>query len=86
MSWLIGWNKEFRCASNCFFMPESTQQAIWAFPKKQPLLEWLGNEVHVSTLNVYNFARLLCTSLLLRIAGLLLHMLTSYVNLFQEAI
>ncbi|RDX71798.1 hypothetical protein CR513_48798, partial [Mucuna pruriens] len=63
ISWLIGWNKEFGCASNCFFMPESTQQAIWVFPKKQTLLEWLCNEVDINTLNVYKFAKLLCNSI-----------------------
>ncbi|XP_061338867.1 uncharacterized protein LOC133285633 [Gastrolobium bilobum] len=63
ISWLIGWNKEFRCASNCFFMPESTQQAIWVFPKKHSLLDWLGYEANVSPLNVYNFAKLLCNSI-----------------------
>ncbi|XP_027336201.1 uncharacterized protein LOC113850066 [Abrus precatorius] len=61
-SWMIDWNKEFSCAVNQYFMPEITQQAILHFPQKQTLLEWLQNEVHFTTLNVYSFAEILCIS------------------------
>ncbi|KAF7834061.1 ATP/DNA-binding protein [Senna tora] len=61
--WLIDWNKEFRCAGNRYFMPESTQKAIQIFPKNQTLLEWLKKEVNVSTLSVYSYAKLISISI-----------------------
>ncbi|KAK2406054.1 ATP/DNA binding protein [Trifolium repens] len=60
--WLINWNKEFACASNRFFMPESTQNAILRFAQKQTLMEWLSNEVYVTNLSVYDYANILCSS------------------------
>ena len=63
-SWLINWNNVFACATNrFFFMPESTQQAISQSPNKHNLLGWLAKEVNVRTLDVYNFANVLCSSI-----------------------
>ncbi|KAL5062996.1 hypothetical protein RYX36_024733 [Vicia faba] len=61
-SWLINWNKEFTCAANRFFIPESTQKAILCFSQKQTLMEWLVNQVYVTDLSVYAFAKVLCSS------------------------
>ncbi|XP_020203404.1 uncharacterized protein LOC109788952 [Cajanus cajan] len=62
-SWLIDWNGEFECKTSRFFMPEVTQQAILCSPRRQTLLEWLENQVHVTTLKVYTFAKVLCSSI-----------------------
>ncbi|TKY68745.1 hypothetical protein E2542_SST05005 [Spatholobus suberectus] len=62
-SWLISWNKEFACAANHFFMPEITQQAMLRFPHRHTLLEWLANQVHVTTLNVRTFAEVIRSSI-----------------------
>ncbi|XP_027337858.1 uncharacterized protein LOC113851547 [Abrus precatorius] len=62
-SWMIDWNWEFSGASNLFFLPELTQKAVLHFPHRQTLLEWLENEVNVTTLNVHSFANLLCSSI-----------------------
>ncbi|RDX63859.1 hypothetical protein CR513_57659, partial [Mucuna pruriens] len=62
-SWLIDWNSEFACKTSRFFMPEVTQQAIYDSPRRQTLLEWLADEVNVTTLKVYTFAGLLCSSI-----------------------
>ncbi|GAU37289.1 hypothetical protein TSUD_354450 [Trifolium subterraneum] len=62
-SWLINWNNVFACATNQFFMPESTQQAITKSPNKYNLLAWLGNDVNIRTLDLYSFAHVLCSSI-----------------------
>ncbi|CAJ2664742.1 unnamed protein product [Trifolium pratense] len=62
-SWLINWNNVFACATNQFFMPESTQQAITQSPYKYNLLEWLANHVKIRTLDLYSFAHVLCSSI-----------------------
>ncbi|TKY68750.1 hypothetical protein E2542_SST05010 [Spatholobus suberectus] len=63
-SWLISWNKEFACAANHFFMPEITQQVMLRFADRHTLLDWLANQVNVTTtLNVYTFAEVLCRSI-----------------------
>jgi len=66
-SWLVNCNNVFTCAANQFFlflfMPESTQQAISQSPNKHNLLGWLAKEVDVCTLDVYNFANVLCRSI-----------------------
>ncbi|RHN50176.1 hypothetical protein MtrunA17_Chr6g0454611 [Medicago truncatula] len=62
-SWMITWNNVFACATNQWFMPESTQQAIPQLHTNQRLLEWLANDVNVLTLNVYSFADVLCSSI-----------------------
>ncbi|CAL0313580.1 unnamed protein product [Lupinus luteus] len=61
-SWLINWNKVFGCPSNRVFMPEATQHAIRQFHCKQTLMDWLESQVHVATLNIYSFAKLVCSS------------------------
>ncbi|XP_058745309.1 uncharacterized protein LOC131618058 [Vicia villosa] len=62
-SWLISWNSIFASATNQFFMPESTQQAILQLPDKQNLLRWLAQDVYVRTLNLYSFAQVLLSSI-----------------------
>lgn len=62
-SWMIDWNSEFSCQTSKFFMPQVTQHAILQSPRRQTLLEWLENQVRVTTLTVYTFARLLCSSI-----------------------
>lgn len=62
-SWLINWNREFRSASDCVFLPKSTQEAIGLFYKRQALLDWLSDEVNVRALKVYDYALLLNKSL-----------------------
>jgi len=61
-SWLISWNREFACATDCFFMPEITQQEMLGFLDSHTLLGRLGNQVKVTTSNVYTFASVLCSS------------------------
>ncbi|XP_054820804.1 LOW QUALITY PROTEIN: uncharacterized protein LOC129319757 [Prosopis cineraria] len=63
ISWLISWNREFSCAGNHYFMPETTQEAIQKFPRKQTLLGWLGKEINFSTVGAYDYANLICHSI-----------------------
>uniref|UniRef100_A0A5B6Z3I5 Sacsin/Nov domain-containing protein n=1 Tax=Davidia involucrata TaxID=16924 RepID=A0A5B6Z3I5_DAVIN len=63
MSWLIDWNKEFGCAADHFFVPESMEEAILSYPKRQTILEWLSDQVKVKTVTVYKYAGLLNDSL-----------------------
>ncbi|XP_004510206.1 uncharacterized protein [Cicer arietinum] len=60
-SWLINWNREFACAANRYFMPESTQDAILCLAQKQTLIEWLSTHVFVTNMSVYTFANVLCS-------------------------
>ncbi|KAL2319840.1 hypothetical protein Fmac_028809 [Flemingia macrophylla] len=62
-TWLIDWNCEFECKTSRFFMPKETHEAIWCFPRRQTLWEWLVNQVHVTTLKVDTFAQVLCRSI-----------------------
>ncbi|MCL7031359.1 hypothetical protein MKW94_027530 [Papaver nudicaule] len=41
ISWLIDWNKEFRCPSKHYFIPRSTQEALQSFAKRETLRNWL---------------------------------------------
>ncbi|KAA8540646.1 hypothetical protein F0562_024435 [Nyssa sinensis] len=63
ISWLIDWNKEFRCAGDFFFLPRSTQEAIESYPKSKTILEWLSGQVKVESVTVYKYAVLLSDSL-----------------------
>ncbi|KAJ7945656.1 DNA binding ATP binding [Quillaja saponaria] len=63
VSWLIDWNREFRCLTNRNFMPKGTQNAIRLFSKKQTVVEFLGSHVNVAALDVFKFAKILCKSL-----------------------
>ncbi|XVE56520.1 hypothetical protein DITRI_Ditri04bG0017200 [Diplodiscus trichospermus] len=54
--WLIDWNREFRGVANRFFLPESTQEALRSCFKKEIILEWLKNHVHVVAISVYDYA------------------------------
>ncbi|KAF3970887.1 hypothetical protein CMV_005459 [Castanea mollissima] len=56
ISWLIDWNKEFKCPANYFFWPKSTQEAIQFFSKKETVLEWLRDHVKVGAMSVYEYA------------------------------
>ncbi|KAL7191654.1 hypothetical protein ACSBR2_023689 [Camellia fascicularis] len=55
-SWLIDWNREFRCSGGRFFVPKSTQEAIQLCSRRHTLLKWLSYEMKVESVNVYNFA------------------------------
>ncbi|KAE8123815.1 hypothetical protein FH972_018739 [Carpinus fangiana] len=52
-SWLIDWNREFRCVGSYFFMPKSTQEAIFSFKR---VWEWLEAHVKISVVKVYDYA------------------------------
>ncbi|KAK1567098.1 hypothetical protein Q3G72_008152 [Acer saccharum] len=52
-SWLIDWNREFRCVANYFFMPRSTHIAIRSCSKKETLLEWMKVRVKVVEVSEY---------------------------------
>ncbi|KAH8486640.1 hypothetical protein H0E87_025595 [Populus deltoides] len=56
ISWLIDWNKEFGFVGNRFFLPKSTQEAIYSFSKKEAILQWLRVEVKVSEINLRGYA------------------------------
>ncbi|KAJ6294324.1 hypothetical protein OIU76_022412 [Salix suchowensis] len=56
LSWLIDWNKEFGFVGNRFFLPKSTQEAIYSFSEKEVILQWLRVEVKVSKINLNVYA------------------------------
>uniref|UniRef100_A0A2N9J067 Sacsin/Nov domain-containing protein n=1 Tax=Fagus sylvatica TaxID=28930 RepID=A0A2N9J067_FAGSY len=56
ISWLIDWNSEFKCPANYFFLPKSTQEAIWFLPKRETVLDWLRDHVKVGAMNVKEYA------------------------------
>nr|XP_017217484.1 PREDICTED: uncharacterized protein LOC108195062 [Daucus carota subsp. sativus] len=55
-SWLINWSRLFKSATDHFFIPISTQQAIELLSKKQILLDWLSDQVNVKAVNVSDYA------------------------------
>ncbi|KAK9190780.1 hypothetical protein WN943_019390 [Citrus x changshan-huyou] len=59
LSWLTACNKEFRCAANRFFMPESTYVALLLCYQTEVVLQWLKNWVKVATVTVYDYAAVL---------------------------
>ncbi|KAK2640668.1 hypothetical protein Ddye_028463 [Dipteronia dyeriana] len=56
-SWLIDWNREFRCVANYFFMPQSTHIAIRSCSKKETLRNWM--KVRVMNVEVSEYAAVL---------------------------
>ncbi|XP_058745312.1 uncharacterized protein LOC131618061 [Vicia villosa] len=63
-SWLISWSSVFSSATNEYFMPENTQQAILQFTnKQQSLRNWLANNIYFRTLSLYSFAQVICNSI-----------------------
>ncbi|VFR01623.1 unnamed protein product [Cuscuta campestris] len=62
VSWLINWNKEFRCVEGHFFT-EPTQEAFHSSSKWQGVLEWLLSEVKVDSVDVHDYAILARDSL-----------------------
>ncbi|KAG7954179.1 hypothetical protein I3843_11G002800 [Carya illinoinensis] len=56
MSWLSDSSREFRCAGNRFFMPTSTQLALFFSSKKVAIWDWLQVQVKVVVVNVYEYA------------------------------
>ncbi|KAF9668074.1 hypothetical protein SADUNF_Sadunf15G0089500 [Salix dunnii] len=58
LSWLIDWNKEFGFVGNRFFLPKSTQEAIYSFSEKEAILQWLRVEVKVSEINLNAYAEI----------------------------
>ncbi|XP_042504941.1 uncharacterized protein LOC122081759 [Macadamia integrifolia] len=63
ISWLINWNRDFRCPGNQFFMPEHTQEALRIYPKRESILEWLASHVEIRSMSTYSYASLLTESL-----------------------
>ncbi|XP_043713019.1 uncharacterized protein LOC122661626 [Telopea speciosissima] len=63
ISWLIDWNREFRCPGNQFFMPKSTQEALRIYPKRESILEWLEYHVEIRSMSTSIYASLLVDSL-----------------------
>ncbi|KAI8017385.1 Protein NO VEIN [Camellia lanceoleosa] len=63
ISWLINWNREFRCSGGRFFVPESTQEAIQLCSRRHTLLKWLSDIMKVESVNVCNFAALVTNTL-----------------------
>ena len=55
-SWLIDWNKEFRCVGNRFFVPKNTQEALSSFSKRVTVWEWPQSHVKISVVKVYDYA------------------------------
>ncbi|KAL9338160.1 hypothetical protein Peur_069929 [Populus x canadensis] len=58
VSWLIDWNREFRCMANHFFVPRTTQEAICSSSNKELVLKWLVDLVKIKALSVYHYADL----------------------------
>ncbi|KAK0600532.1 hypothetical protein LWI29_015918 [Acer saccharum] len=56
-SWLIDWNREFRCVANFFFMPQSTHIAIRSCSKMETLRNWM--KVRVMNVEVSEYADVL---------------------------
>ncbi|KAI3950656.1 hypothetical protein MKW92_050560 [Papaver armeniacum] len=61
-SWLIVWNNQFRCFPKCYFMPESTQEALQSFSKRETVRTWLFS-FGLSGLSIFEYADLLFDSL-----------------------
>ncbi|KAJ8772448.1 hypothetical protein K2173_027625 [Erythroxylum novogranatense] len=59
ISWLIDWNKEFRCTAKHFFLPSSTQEAIMISSRKEALVGWLRNQAEVNSFTLFDYAALL---------------------------
>ncbi|KAJ6676432.1 ATP/DNA BINDING PROTEIN-RELATED [Salix viminalis] len=55
-SWLIDWNREFRCMSDLFFVPRTTEEAICSSSNKEVVSKWLVDWAKVTALSVYDFA------------------------------
>ncbi|XP_058226463.1 uncharacterized protein LOC131335221 [Rhododendron vialii] len=62
ISWLIDWNREFRCATH-LFLPKETQEALHSCSKRQTIQEWLLNEARIGAVNVYEYGILIYGSL-----------------------
>lgn len=58
-SWLIDWNREFRCVANRYFMPLRTYDAVQSSSKKDVVLEWLHDQVKVVLMTVNEYANVL---------------------------
>ncbi|KAK9190781.1 hypothetical protein WN943_019391 [Citrus x changshan-huyou] len=58
-SWLIDWNRKFRCPANHFFMPMSTYDAVQSSSKTNVVLEWLKDQVKVVIVTVNDYAAVL---------------------------
>ncbi|KAI3931745.1 hypothetical protein MKW98_012155 [Papaver atlanticum] len=61
-SWLIVWNNRFQCFPKCYFMPESTQEALQSFSKRETVRNWLFS-FGLSGLSILEYADLLFDSL-----------------------
>ncbi|XP_077229643.1 uncharacterized protein LOC143862479 [Tasmannia lanceolata] len=63
ISWLINWNREFRCAGGRFFMPSSTQVAFKLFSKRETVQEWLREQASVEDFTVNGYGELVVKAL-----------------------
>lgn len=63
VSWLINWNKEFQGATDRFFLPIGTQEAIRSSLKEHTLVKWLQEELEVKFLRVNEYAEHIISSL-----------------------
>ncbi|XP_077228605.1 uncharacterized protein LOC143861588 [Tasmannia lanceolata] len=59
ISWLINWNREFRCAGGRFFMPKKTQEAL----KRESVREWLREQASVEGVTVNGYGELVVKAL-----------------------
>ncbi|KAL3512559.1 hypothetical protein ACH5RR_025276 [Cinchona calisaya] len=59
VSWLIDWNKEFRCAGSQFFLPKSMQDLLWYHSKENTIRNWLVSQAKVRCVHVNDYAHLL---------------------------
>ncbi|XP_068664998.1 uncharacterized protein [Aristolochia californica] len=59
ISWLIDWNKEFRCCAQRFFMPAKTQEVLNEFPKRKIVKDWLQEIGKVHGLSFWNYCCLI---------------------------
>ncbi|MCL7033099.1 hypothetical protein MKW94_029387 [Papaver nudicaule] len=62
ISWLIDWNKEFRCSSKHYFIPKSTQEALQSFAKRETVRNWLIS-LGASVFSVFEYVDLLFSSI-----------------------
>ncbi|XP_013605442.1 PREDICTED: uncharacterized protein LOC106312452 isoform X3 [Brassica oleracea var. oleracea] len=63
-SWLLDWNGEFRCMSDCVFLPHETRKALNACSTNMDVIRnWLGEKITLMDLSVSLYAQCLLRSL-----------------------
>ncbi|XP_077228721.1 uncharacterized protein LOC143861716 [Tasmannia lanceolata] len=56
IQWLTQWNREFKCASKYYFMPESVQMALEKFSKKETLCLWMYRFAGIVDVTIRDFS------------------------------